>query len=114
MLTAFQKPDSRDKKKIVKYKTGLIKEQAGNTIPFKYYLLDREDIRREAYLKNIEMQSYQVMVRTTCDYKFTGNTKVIIDGLQYTVDSFYKEEQEISNGLFRKRVKPFVYLILRR
>lgn len=112
MLNVFQ--NNTDKKKIVRYKTGFIKEQSGNTIPLKYYKLDREDIRRESYLKNVEMQSHMFIIRTNVDYKYTTNTRIIIDDIQYVVDSFYTEEQENANGIFRKRVKPFIYLVLKR
>lgn len=111
MINVFKHNDPH---KIRTFRTATFKEDSGIETNFRYYKLDREDIIHQEYLKNIEMQSYQMIIRTFADYKYTTHTKISIDGVQYMVSSIYTEEQIGNNGPFRKRVKPAYYLVLKR
>ena len=111
MLNVFMKDPEKGKR----YRKSFIKDEATNDkISFNYYLMDRSDITSISVLKNIEMEEKNLILRTTSSYPFTTKTKIYYDGKQYSVDSIYTEEQETSNGMFVRNVKPIKYIKIKR
>lgn len=111
MLSVFQNSD--DNKKLLRNRTAYIKEESGIRIAFKYYKVDREDIRENDKLKGIEMQETQMIIKTLSGYAFNKKTKIVIDNYQYSINSIYTEDRDQVNGMYI-RVKPFKYLVLSR
>lgn len=111
MLNVFK--HNKDPKALRNYRTAYIKEDSGDKAAFKYFLVDREDAREADFLKGIEMQTYTKIIKTSFSYDFTIKTKIIIDNIQYSVNSLYTEQQEQANGMFRN-VKNFTYLVLNK
>ena len=110
MLRIFYK----DPEKRYQFRTAYVKQDNGIKKAFKYYLLDREDITKASFLKNVNMQEVQKIIRTTATYPFVITSKIIMDGFQYTISAMYTEEQENNNGIFRKDLSKYTYLILKR
>ena len=108
MLNVFHKDGET---RYIRYRQGFIKESE-NKIPFKYYKLSDSDISREDFLKGVEMQNTSLTIRTMDSYNFTMHTQVLINDRPYKVGYIYREEDDCANGLFRKNVKPYTYLVL--
>lgn len=112
MLNMFY--NESDEHKSEQFRTAYIKEESGNTIPFRYYKLTREDYSRAEWLKGVLMMEKSFIIRTTKSYNFNIKDKIILDGKQYSIDTIYTEEREDANGMFTTKKSKFYYLTLSR
>lgn len=111
MLNVFKKKTDKNDNKM--YRTAYLVLESGEKTVLKYQEVDREDITRVSYLRNIQMQEVRKIIKTYNSYPFTTKNKVLIDNEIYSINSFYTEDQEINNGSFIKPKKA-IYLVLNR
>jgi len=104
----------RDSQKLVKYKTAYLKDESGNNIPFKYYLMPSTELNSTEWFPGIETEENTITIRTMTSLKFTVHSKIVIDNQQYSIYYKYSDIPEHTNGIFRKKVKDIQYLVLRK
>ena len=111
MLGLYRK-NSKDKQ--LQYKIAYYKDNSNNREAFKYYLVDFKDIAKTEWIQGIEQQEITFVIRTTYGRDFNINDRILIDDMQYIVTFIHIEPSEQDNGLFRRSMRPYKYLTLKK
>lgn len=105
--------DNDNKVKLLQFRTAYYKDDVGNKKQFKFSYLDREDITAIDILKDIEMEEKTFIIRTKSNLPFSTQRKIVIDNIQYVISSIYTEPDKNNNGMYRKKLLPFTYLVIK-